>query len=142
MPTSSFTPDESRKLSAVIARTWADADFAALYASAPEAVLAGAGIDLKGRAAPPIPPRPEALGSAAQLARTDLAADSASSISTITCPCTGCTASTTKICFASAGITSGHVDAMMKLSEDPAAREQARKMMSSWDVKLDFKTGA
>ena len=52
MTTSNFTPDESRKLSAVIARTWADAEFAALYANVPEAVLAGAGIDLKGRAAP------------------------------------------------------------------------------------------
>ena len=31
---------------------------------------------------------------------------------------------------------------MMKLAEDPAAREQARKMMSSWDIKLDFKAGA
>jgi hypothetical protein len=127
-----FTSDESRKLAVVIARVWADPQLARAYRQSPEAVLSGAGISLGGRTAPEIPEKPAEL--AAQRTVSAAALSSASSISCATCPCSGCTASCA--CAALKDDMHSHLDAMMKLAADPAGREQARKMMANWDIKL------
>jgi hypothetical protein len=132
-----YTSDEARKLAVFIARVWANPDLAAQYKRSPDAVLAGAGVELRGRPAPEIPERPSALG--AQGTASMAATSSASSISTVTCPCSACSAS-------SAGCLTGgevldlgldrHIAAITKLSEDPAGREQARKLTSAWNVTI------
>lgn len=137
--TDSFSADESRKLAAVIARTWANPALAADYQRDPQAVLSGAGIELGNRSAPSIPERPDELS--AQPMAMAASGSSASSFSCASCPCTGCTASTA--CCAGAiaenqvaALDTSHVDAIMKLAEDPAGRAQARQLMSQWDIKL------
>jgi hypothetical protein len=127
-----FTADETRKLAVVIARVWSDPQLARAYTQSPEAVLSGAGISLAGRAAPEIPEKPAEL--AAQRAVSSASISSASSLSSATCPCTGCTASCA--CGTLKADMQPHLDAMMKLSADPAGREQARKMMANWDIKI------
>ncbi len=126
-----FTADETRKLAVVIARVWADPQLAQTYAKSPEAVLSGAGLNLGGRAAPEIPEKPAELS--AQRAVGGASLSSASSISCATCPCSGCTAS---CACAQLQDMRPHLDAMMKLAEEPAGREQARKMMANWEIKL------
>lgn len=134
MPDDRFTADESRKLAVLIARAWADPYVAKAYAQNPAAVLTGAGIDLAGRTAPTLPEKPSEI--AAQRAVASASLSSASSVSCATCPCSGCTAACA--CVAEREALTPHLEAMMKLASDPSGREQARKMMSSWDVKLNF----
>jgi len=128
-----FSADESRKLAVVIARVWSDPNLARAYSQNPEAVLSGAGVNLAGRAAPAIPEKPAELSN--QRAVSAASVSSASSVSCATCPCSGCTASCA--CASVREEMTTHLDAMMKLANDPTAREQARKMMSNWDIKLN-----
>jgi hypothetical protein len=135
----SFSADESRKMAALIARTWANPALAADYQRDPQAVLSGAGVELGNRAAPAIPERPDELS--AQPMAMAASGSSASSFSCASCPCTGCTASTACCAGAVAEqpatmLDTSHIDAIMKLAEDPAGRAQARQLMSQWDVKL------
>lgn len=127
-----FTADEARKLAVLIARVWSDPKLAGEYARASEAVLAGAGITLAGRAAPEIPEKPAAL--ATQNVVAGPAFSSATSVSTVTCPCSGCSAS----CACLAVDLRAQTDAIMKLAADPGAREQARKMTAAWDIKVNL----
>lgn len=129
-----FTTDESRKLAVLFARAWSDAGVARAYSQNPAAVLSGAGVDLGGRAAPPLPDKPSEIS--AQRAVSAASLSSASSISCATCPCSGCTASCA--CLAVREEMTAHLDAMMKLAADPGARENARKMMANWDIKLNI----
>ena len=130
-----FTADESRQLAIVFARAWADPALADAYGRDPKAVLSGAGINLRGREAPEIPPKPDEL--AAQPMAAMAAGSSASSLSCATCPCTECTASCA--CCTSLKVeqlADPQLDAMMKLAEDPDGRAEARRLMASWDVKV------
>jgi hypothetical protein len=123
-----FSLDETRKLAVLMARAWADPQLAANYRANPEAVLSGAGIDLGGRAIPEIPERPSGV---AKVDTAKVATDSASSLSTITCPCSACTAS----CHVVAPETLERQMAVLtKLAEDPTARQEARRMTSAWGV--------
>jgi hypothetical protein len=124
-----YTAEESRNLAVLIARIWADPQLADEYQRNPEAVLSGAGIKLSGRAVPTIPEKPAEL---AALSQARVAADSASSLSTITCPCTGCTASCSKAC--AVAVDTG---ALQKLADSPESRAQARKLMAAWGVNLN-----
>lgn len=126
----SMTMEEARQFAVLIARAWADPNLADAYQRDPKAVLSGAGIDLGNRAAPDLPPKPDALASqTANLA----VSSSASSVSTITCPCSGCTASCACV---KADISQTQLEAMMKLAEDPKGREAARSLMATWNVTL------
>ena len=121
MADDTWSADESRQLAVVIARLWSDPALAEAYRRDPEAVLGGAGITLRGRAAPEIPAKPDDLG--AQSTTNSLAmSSSASSLSCATCPCTGCTAS----CACCTSVKAEpQMDSIMKLAEDPVGREQA-----------------
>jgi hypothetical protein len=127
-----FTLEESRKLAVLIARSWADPALAEQYRVAPEAVLAGSGIDLHGREAPELPARPADLPT--ENLPSPASFSSASSLSTVTCPCTGCTAS----CAGAAPevLASDQVTAMMKLADDPKGRENARQLTAAWGIDL------
>jgi hypothetical protein len=127
-----FSGDESRKLAVLIARVWADPQLASDYSRDPQAVLRGAGINLAGRSVPQIPEKPAELAAHSVVAAAS--GSSASSISCATCPCSGCTASCA--CCTEKAELRPQLEAMMKLAEDPAGREQARKMMATWNVKL------
>lgn len=132
-----FSMDESRKLAGLIARSWSSPTLTAEYQRDPSAVLSGAGIELGGRTAPPLPERPADLP--ADNAVNSLAStQSASSLSTITCPCTGCTAS-----CAGPGLvetqTAQNVDAMLKLAENPEGRAKAREMTARWGLNVDLR---
>lgn len=131
-----FTAEESRKFAVLIARAWADPALAEAYESDPAAVLAGSGIMLQGRTAPDLPPKPEDLATTTLKSSADFS--SASSISTVTCPCSGCTASCAQPCAAS--ILVGQQDAIMHLAEDPKAREQARAMTAAWGINLTIRS--
>lgn len=125
-----YSLEESRKLAVLMARIWSDPELAASYRDSPEAVLSGAGVDLKGRPVPEIPERPSGIG---ELGATQLQASGCfSSLSTVSCPCTGCTSACAGIAVADA--LDKHVEAMMKLAEDPAGRESARRMTAAWKV--------
>ena len=141
MPYDQFTAEESRKLAVLIARSWSDPKLASAYKSSPEAVLSGAGINLAGRAVPDIPEKPaelaaQALVSSGQFAGTS----SASSVSTITCPCSGCTASCAG-CHSEV-LTDFRPDsaALLKLTEDPEARAHARKLTAAWGLSINIKS--
>ncbi len=126
-----FTADETRKLAVLIARIWANPQLESDYKRDPEAVLWGAGVNLGGRAMPQIPEKPAELAAQNLVAAAEFA--SASSFSTVTCPCTAFTGS----CHVTDPSTiQPQVDALMKLAEDPAGREQARKLVAGWDLKL------
>ena len=129
-----LNPEESRKFAVLIARVWADQGLATQYQQAPEAVLAGAGISLAGRAVPEIPERPAGLASQDMVSTASFS--SASSLSTVTCPCTGCTAS------CAGAMAQGDLQAQMenivKMADDPKSREQARQMASNWRINLDI----
>jgi hypothetical protein len=129
-----YSADESRKLAVLIARIWADSQLEGDYARDPEAVLRAAGISLGGRAPPPIPEKPSELDAQSVVAAAS--GSSASSLSTATCPCTGCTASCA--CCALQQDFREHIEAFNKLAQEPGAREQARKMMASWNVKINI----
>jgi hypothetical protein len=132
MAESTFNLDESRKLAVLVARAWSDPHLAATYRANPAAVLSGAGINLGDRAAPTLPDRPSELGSQ-DLAKA-ASFSSASSVSTVSCPCSAFTAS----CAGPAAVEAASLDrqtAMIaKLAEDPAGREQARRMAAAWSV--------
>jgi hypothetical protein len=130
-----FSADESRQLAVLIARAWADPALAVAYQQNPEAVLMGAGIELRGRTAPQLPAKPDEL--AAQPVSASAMGSSASSLTCATCPCTGCTASCA--CTVSdkvAEISDSQMSAIMMLAEDPAGREQARNLVARWDIKI------
>jgi hypothetical protein len=131
MADASYTAEESRKLAVLIARAWADPQLAGEYRRAPEAVLSGAGINLAGRPAPDLPERPSEL--AAQRVVSGAAFSSASSLSTLTCPCTGCTASCAGVAAAD---LSKHLDSIVKLADSPEGRREARRMTAAWDIKF------
>jgi len=121
-----FSLDETRKLAVLMARAWADPQLAASYRTNPEAVLSGAGINLGGRTTPEIPERPSGV---ARVDTAMVAADSASSLSTITCPCSACTAS----CHIVEPETlERQLAVLTKLAEDPTARQEARRI--AWGV--------
>jgi len=130
-----FTAEESRKLAVLFARAWSDASLAADYAENPKAVLAGAGVHIGSRAAPEIPARPAEIEGQAMV--MSASGSSASSISCATCPCSGCTASCA--CCALKDDLGSHVEAILKLAEDPAGRAQAREMMARWNVNFGMK---
>jgi hypothetical protein len=99
-------------------------------------VLTGAGIELGGRTAPPLPERPADLP--ADNAVTSLAStQSASSLSTITCPCTGCTASCAGLGLVEA--QTANIDVMLKLADSPDSRARAREMTASWGLNIDLR---
>lgn len=127
-----FSVDESRKLAVLIARIWADAKLEGDYQRDPEAILQAAGITLGGRPSPEIPEKPAEL--AAQSLVAAASGSSASSISCATCPCSGCTASCA--CCAIKDDLREQVERIIKLADNPASREQARKMMANWDIKM------
>lgn len=127
-----FTAEESRKLAVLFARIWANQQLAQDYDRDPLAVLRGAGIDIGARSAPQLPARPAELE--AQNMAAAASGSSASSISCASCPCTGCTASCA-CCLADQAMRA-QFESIQKLAEDPAGREQARALMSSWDVKI------
>lgn len=130
MAAEKYSLEESRKLAVLMARIWSDPELAASYRHAPEAVLSGAGVDLKGRPVPEIPERPSAIG---EVGTGQIAARGCwSSLSTVSCPCTACTSSCASV--DAAGALDGHVAAMIKLAEDPAGRESARRMTASWKI--------
>jgi hypothetical protein len=130
-----FTTEESRKLAVLIARSWADPQLGTKYQDDPEAVLAGAGIALAGRTAPELPGRPgELVGG--EIGQTARAFSSASSLSTVTCPCTGCTASCAGL--EAVAVTEAQFSSMVKLAEEPGSREEARKMTSSWGLSIEI----
>jgi hypothetical protein len=127
----SMTMEEARQFAVLIARAWADPSLADAYRRDSKAVLSGAGIDLGDRPAPDLPPKPDELAS--QTMNSLTLASSASSGSTITCPCTACTASCACL---KADISETQLEAMMKLADDPKGREAARSLMSTWNVTL------
>lgn len=130
-----FSPEESRQLAVLIARSWADPSLADAYRRDAQAVLGGAGIDLGDRPAPDLPEKPGDLGS--QTGGENLAmSSSASSLSCATCPCTGCSASCACCTGLKAEITQPQMDAIMKLAEDTKGRESARELMAKWDIKI------
>jgi hypothetical protein len=137
MAANSFSADESRKLAVLIARVWGDAKLEQEYMRDPETVLQGAGITLAGRRVPEIPEKPAEL--AAQSLVAAASGSSASSISCATCPCSGCTASCA-CCNVKPEQFREHIDTIMKLADSPERREQARKMMNSWDIKVRVQT--
>jgi len=121
-----FSLDETRKLAVLMARAWADPQLAANYRSNPDAVLSGAGINLGGRGVPEIPERPSGV---AKVDTGMVSSNSASSLSTITCPCSACSAS----CHVVAPETlERQLAVLTKLAEDPTARHEARRMTSAW----------
>jgi hypothetical protein len=130
MPEEHFTADEARKLAVLIARVWADPQLANEYQRAPEAVLSGAGIHLAGRAVPNIPEKPAEL--AAQRLVGVGVYSSASSASTVSCPCSACTAS----CAGLHEFSTELINSVMKLAESPEGRQQARKMAAAWNINL------
>ncbi|HEY7874859.1 MAG TPA: hypothetical protein VIG64_07020 [Actinomycetota bacterium] len=127
-----FNLEESRKLAVLIARTWADPALAERYRNSPGDVLAGAGIDLAGRAAPDLPGRPVSLDVKGTENIPEFS--SASSFSTVSCPCTACTAS----CAGPGLVQEMPASAILRLAEDPEGRAAARKMAESWGVKIDI----
>ena len=131
-----FTLEESRKIAVLIARAWADPNLEAQYKKSPEAVLAGAGIELNGRDAPEIPERPSAIS--AQGIASTASFSSASSVSTATCPCSGCSASCACAAEGFDPLLDPVIDTITKLAEDPAGREYARKLTSSWGINVQI----
>jgi hypothetical protein len=138
----SFSAEDSRKLAVLFARAWANPALAGDYKKDPHAVLRAIGVDLGTRDAPVIPEPPNEL--AAQPMAMAASGSSASSFTCASCPCTGCTASCA-CCVgakeAAAGqpvLESKHVDAIMKLAENPEGRAQARALLAKWDVKLSL----
>jgi hypothetical protein len=135
--------DETRKMAALFARAWADPELETQYRSNPDAVLAGAGINLAGRAAPAIPEKPGDIAARAGIS-AEASFSSASSASTVTCPCSAFTAS----CANCASEATSMIDpvaatrTLVSLAEDPKAREDARKMTSSWGVQLEIRPQA
>lgn len=135
MASSDFTSDETARIASVIARAWADPDLEALYRKAPDAVLAGAGIELSGRDAPALPARPD-IGVVGEAGTERASFSSASSASTVSCPCSAFTASCANCASAEArsALTAVPTDQLLKLAEDPSGREAARKMTSTWNI--------
>lgn len=134
MADDTFSMDESRKLAGLIARAWSSPTLVADYQRDPSAVLSGAGIELGGRAAPPLPERPAELP-AENAVTSRIATSSASSLSTVSCPCTACTAS----CASPITLPQSAIDAMMKLAEDPEGRARAREITARWGLNLDLR---
>ncbi|MFT3765616.1 MAG: hypothetical protein QM820_08890 [Minicystis sp.] len=131
MPLDPLTTETAEKVAVLISKVWSDPALAEKYAADPFKVLPDFGLqDLA--EAPIIPQKPDSFNNVDLGAKAAFA--SASSLSTVSCPCTAFTASCANC--ATSAVVNPDINLLTKMADSPEARATARQMMSSWNVQV------